>query len=534
MPESKVSSISDLEECWLRGDTDEAFRTCSGVVKQLADNTLVGEDALRARVVCARLHLVAMDKSAAELVLADYVSRPSPEQRLVVNDAALEALTPSGLYRSQLYSQVANLLFECFDYPNGVRVAGLARKECEKPGAGGGASSLAALLTRAEAVTWWSRLAWRVGEHDQARSDLTALKDQLAEARDREEIVGGIDLALSIVAILLAAYEQRLGRLDEARVRIHQAMYLLSSNSKGCHDRIRFGYATYELAITEAIVGELSHFRWPIRLFEDVELHLERKHPIRWRARNRLAQCYIRIDQSALANEILDRLSEEIEESTDIPRAPDDERHYIEAEIALTRIWIAERRARDPSFRVSWDDCLEQSKKQIDSAALVFLPLRIQTEVAQHYGLALCHTNDVPGARRQLARARDLAEENRRSRVQVATLFASAECEIEGNDQKKAIEFFEKGKELLGLERSIFLEEWRDRLSAEVRRGIHLTIADDTTYEAADRAFREAYKRYHLNREDGDLERVLKRTKIPRSTWFRWLKKEKEKTRDPT
>jgi len=531
MTSSNLVTTDDLEEAWLCGDTDRGLLEFRPLAERLRRGELESGEVLRAQILCSRLYLVAMDKAAAEEILADYVSRPSPESRLIVHDDALAGVTPAGPLRAQLYSQVANLLFQCFDYENGERVAKMARAECNSVRSGVDSASLTVLLTHAEAETWWSRLAWQVNDQKApAKSVLVTLKDRLADARDREKNFGGIDLALAIVAILLAAYEQAQGQLSDARVRVHQAMYLLSSNAKGCHDRVRFGYATYELATTEATTGETTHFRWPIRLFEDVDLHLDANHPIRWRAQNRLAQCHVRIGESVRAQTILNELESTIAVPMGKTLAPDDERNYIAAEVALSHIWLAERRARDSSS-YSWNECLKLARAQADSPSLSFLPLRVRTEVAQHYGLALAHCDQLAEARRQLADARSMANRMKRTRVTVATLFASAECELRGNDRDKALEHFNAGVRSLGLERSLFLEEWRDRLSSELDRGFHLTISDDTPYQTAIEEFHQAYTEYHMKRvENGDIEGFLRRTKIPRSTWFRWIRDEKKKS----
>jgi tetratricopeptide (TPR) repeat protein len=477
--------------------------------KELRDAVIKGKeksaDALQAQAMTAYLDLMMLDKTQALKCLEPFLIWQG-EAGTQINRKELAHVTDPFL-GGLITAQLANLLYRSFNYEKGEQIASEADALLRRSGD----ATLFMFLTRWESRIWRARLAWRCGRRQEAEHSLQEALENLGRRHNSERERGGIELLMAVALSLWAAMDWVRGRLDDARRKIYQSLFLLRGGE--ANDPIRLAYALYTGGKIEASYSS-TEFEWPIRLLcESEEIFRKHRHPFLCRATIQRAQCLVKAGRIDDAEKVLGQLA-----MSDIQDP--DERAYAEAESGLTRLWISERRVRNGMAR--WQDCLRESRKLLHSVDT--LPRRLQAEIHLHHGRALIHLEDRNKGREHSQKALEIAERDGRIKIQAGAYFVLTESFLGPQaDQGMALHHWKEGLRLLANVQSSYLSQWKEDLAPRIEGPIIFSLPNHLPLARAKEEFMRDYLRYHCARAVS-LKDLLKHLGISRASLFRWMK----------
>ena len=162
------------------------------------------------------------------------------------------------------------------------------------------------------------------------RLSQAALKLRKAYQNVARDQTGAIDLSLAMILDLQACLAWQLGRIDEARRLVYEAISLLSTQSDA--DEIRLAVALKTAAMVEAAQSDTGFAfaeMWAVR---SQDLFYKYRHPFEWRAQHQRVQCNIKANRLDGVEDNLVLVAKSVNRC--VPREDDVERDYALAENA--------------------------------------------------------------------------------------------------------------------------------------------------------------------------------------------------------
>jgi hypothetical protein len=500
----------------------------------LADDLSVERVIARARIFAVEFFLSRMEIDEARKCLSGI---PPADAALLRGDK--KPIGTSYCLTGFLNAALANLMFRQGEFREGYRIAQGARALLAKRLADtGGFHPDTADILEVLANAWAARLAWRVG--GMQRDARSHLDEQMARAqllrRNRtSDDLCGFDLALAILLDMAAEFDASIGRTDMAAIAAQFGVMLLREGAT--KDRVRLGHLLYVMGKIEARRGSHDNYRFALQLLANArkEYFYEQEaapdadgvnpHPFRFRAMNQQAQCMVRANQVAEALDVLDDITEAMqfnERQSPRYRISDRERDYLHASVSMTRLWIHERRARIGD-RQALQDWQREAKAMTE---LANLSVRLRAESHLQLGVASSKLGEDLVAEQALTVALEAAGKGDIATIQIAALLALAETLHRTEERRpQSLDAFKRASLLLESRGvgSTYLLRRRDEVAGQLRQGLTITIAGDSSYVDAERQFRLAYVSYHAARAKNTKEFEVA-TGVPRPTLLRWVK----------
>ena len=483
--------LAEIQEAICTGAIDRIVNKRKTLLEILQRRKTEDSEHLLIMVVASLLHLVQLEKVEAAASLAPYVRYSAASGKVEVRHNELERLcveAPAFL-AGLICAEIGNLLHRTWQAEEGEDVArrGLALLERSPLDGGANLHPLFVDLLRCLAIAWWARLGWQTGYAPEALQRLERLRIHLAKLRRSDPgnargvyLVTGI--VLDLTADLLALRGDHMKALDH----IHEARVLVEDGR--CEDRVRTAHILYTNGKILATQVAPEEYYLPILLFDSSQRIFPRQHPLKIRAINRKARCYLRGGDVAKAKSALEEAMVALKKM----QLSKDERRYCDAEVQLTGLFLLERDSLAID-RVG-QQCRAASKSLID--ATEGLPSRLRAEAYLHHGIAEMKHGDKEVAERSLVEAWELVERSGGpATTRISVLLARSEL-MAGRSLDEATQCFAEASRLLADVRSTFLHSWRNRLEAQIRGDITIRIDPNGLYSSAQKAASTALRAY--------------------------------------
>ena len=382
-----------------------------------------------------------------------------------------------------------------------------------------------------------SRILWRQGDREAAERVLQAATDLImtrlsrvwnasAEPRPKTESSanskGGLLLQLAFALDLGAGYDWVRGNLNEARRKIYQASSILRTDEVFCAPSL-----AHSLWVCGRVEATASEYGYPLALTwldESQQGFQSIRHPLYYRVRTQIAQCLAKAGRDDAAQQILDDMK--TQEKPRIERGHDSERRFVQAEIHLTRVWIAQASARRTR---EWSEYLE-SARELEKAP--GKTPRLTAEAKLHVGLGLSRTageNCRDAAQEALQDALAFATERDYRKIAIGARLGLCESLLSDDRREEAIEHRETAsRELLSIN-STFLARWADDLGQRLAGPVFFEFDPRAKLDDAIKSFKAHFVAHasQAAKSKKDLQRQLG---VSRATVWRILNPDRDRS----
>lgn len=495
-----------LEELRLAGRIGALVRMEASELREFVA-TATGATPLAQKAAIAHVQLVKVRLDDAEEALSDWLVQRGHDKRPDESRVG-QLLTQADAHGAALVLiELANFLYRRLQYEEGLKVISYLDACIQRMVVG----IPSRRLVQAERTVAKVRLGWRAGQREEIDRELREEELCLRESYtvDNAGAFGGFDSALALVLDLQAATQWRAGNLDTARLKVYEAIALLQTGR--ADDPVRLAVLRNRAATIEASKSN-NDFTWATRwTHEAEELFRQLAHPFVWRPVLQRAQCQIKAGELDRATGTLNELL------LTIPKSGP-EGQYADAELWLSRTWIAQRRAeREPQLIGDW---LSTAKKVCRNSDI---PPRLKAEGELQIGLALvarARAEDVHTSRAHIDEALRISSRNGRKNTQIACLFGLAEGLLIEGDIVAAAEKWEDASKLLSTTGSSYLSAWAERLGPRVH-GRTLVSLEGPWRKKVEPALKRMYLQYHLQKAQMDPAGAMKETGLSKATFYR-------------
>ena len=496
-----------------------------------ANNFAKEEDNLVAKALAAYLYILTMEKNKAIQSLSPFVERSETSAQLILNEVELNQLKARAevreinpLFAGMIFTQTAILCYRCFEYKKGERLVSKAKRLFDLSETWETADDTSLLLARWENEIYWARIEWRTGRLLEAEKRLDNVAAEIVERYRQhpgENTTGGFDNLLAVALSLMASLAWVQGDHETGRLLIHRALFLLSCGT--VRDELRQANTLYLAGKLEASFGPRS-LSWAVSLeeraevaFDRMEEYLGKPHPWRLHATLQKAKCLINLDELEEARLVLEDVEKRLEEIlVDDP----EEMGLLQAEKALSLVWIEERQAETNPTAEQWEKCFNIASK---IAHYGNIPPRLKAESDLHLGRALANISGRENdGREYLQEALSWAHQHNRVKIEIASYLALTESYL-STEKPKAMIYWKDSQRLLEGAPSSYLRKWSKRLAPLVQGSLLIDI--EKPFEKAKETFESSYFIYHAARTDWDQPRFTKVTGLDRNKYYRMKRK---------
>lgn len=509
---------AEIRELRLQGNTNKIIqRVCSGRLLEIAPAASQEDDQLWLRIVTAETNLLLLQIDAATDALAPFVSIRH-EDRIELHKEALTTLSHRPPFLAGcLLSCLGNLLYRYHAYDTAETYTRRAHSRFIEANNKRAAqsrwvpSSTELALATAENQIWQARIMFRAPwKREEISSLIGSVLRNLLELYNHEA-PGRVGLVMAMALDLSALLAWNRGELDSAKSQIYRSLYLLESLPGG--DDVRLAHALCAAARIES-GHDSSHVPWALHLSRrSFELYEKHQHAFSLRVSILIAQGLVRLNHLNEAQEILANLTQEATSRSS-------ESCLLSAEIGVTKLWILERRP-DLDAVQRWSLCYEESLRIVGEKSSI--PRRLHAEALLYLGRAQFRLGMSPvTARETLAESIRLAQEDSRSKVEIAGLLGTVETLID-TMPAEALRVFSVAQQRLSTTASAYLREWARRL-APILSG-PLLVDVHGKYDEVLQGFTRTYLAYHRVLAGDAVDSILVTSGLSHSRYYRLLRK---------